>query len=151
MSHPADASMPQRGCDVPVAAAERFRVCLGMASRVGKTVAMLDEAARRAARRRDVVAGIVETHDRPADIVEAITGTRLHLLAGASTLRRLARLAGEAGIDVHIIARSTISAAAGPHSGQAWPEGSAVPTYAPDQGESAATVRWQDGWWNKCR
>ncbi|MGI5142355.1 MULTISPECIES: universal stress protein [unclassified Streptomyces] len=75
----------------------------------------------------------------------------LHLLAGGSTVRRLTRLAGDAGIDVHIIARPTISAAGDPHFGQAWPEGSADPTTAPDQGKPAATIWWQDGWWKKCR
>ncbi|MDX2706042.1 universal stress protein [Streptomyces sp. PA03-6a] len=52
--------------DARVADAGRFRLYLGMASGVGTTYAMLDEAARRAARGCDVVAGIVETHGRPA-------------------------------------------------------------------------------------
>jgi two-component system, OmpR family, sensor histidine kinase KdpD len=63
--HPGEAAAPGRSGD-DVAATGRFRVYLGMASGVGKTYAMLDEAARRAARGRDVVVGIVETHGRPA-------------------------------------------------------------------------------------
>ena len=41
-----------------------LRVYLGAAPGVGKTFAMLDEGARRAARGTDVVVGIVETHGR---------------------------------------------------------------------------------------
>lgn len=51
--------------DEEVAAAGRFRIYLGMAAGVGKTYAMLDEAARRAARGSDVVVGIVDPHGRP--------------------------------------------------------------------------------------
>lgn len=42
-----------------------LRIYLGAAPGVGKTVAMLSEGARRAARGTDVVVGFVETHDRP--------------------------------------------------------------------------------------
>ncbi|MDO9380387.1 MAG: DUF4118 domain-containing protein [Nocardioidaceae bacterium] len=42
----------------------RLRVYLGAAPGVGKTVAMLEEAQRRAARGTDVVVGVVETHRR---------------------------------------------------------------------------------------
>ncbi|KQO39896.1 ATP-binding protein [Aeromicrobium sp. Leaf245] len=48
-------SEPGRGC---------LRVYLGAAPGVGKTYAMLDEGARRAARGTDVVVGVVETHGR---------------------------------------------------------------------------------------
>ncbi|WP_189308991.1 hypothetical protein [Streptomyces brasiliensis] len=193
MSHLAEASTPQRGSDVPVAAAGRFRVHLGMASRVGKTCAMLDEAARRAARGCDVVAGSVETHGRPATpaklgglavvppkaIVHRQAARFAEMDLGAILARRpepvwqgilelldaefsligtlhtrhvegladvVEAITGDRGI-----ARPTISAAGGPHPGQAWPEGSAAPTSASDQGESAATIWWQDGRWKKCR
>lgn len=43
----------------------RLRIYLGAAPGVGKTVAMLAEGARRAARGTDVVIGLVETHGRP--------------------------------------------------------------------------------------
>ena len=49
----------ERGC---------LRVYLGAAPGVGKTYAMLDEGARRAARGTDVVVGIVETHGRPSTV-----------------------------------------------------------------------------------
>ncbi len=42
----------------------RFRIYLGSAAGVGKTVAMIDEGCRRAQRGRDVVIGFVETHGR---------------------------------------------------------------------------------------
>jgi two-component system sensor histidine kinase KdpD len=45
--------------------AGHFRIYLGAAAGVGKTVAMLDEAQRRRQRGADVVVGIVETHGRP--------------------------------------------------------------------------------------
>jgi two-component system, OmpR family, sensor histidine kinase KdpD len=45
--------------------AGRFRIYLGAAAGVGKTVAMLDEALRRDQRGTDVVIGIVESHGRP--------------------------------------------------------------------------------------
>jgi len=48
-----------------VEAAGRFRIYLGAATGVGKTVAMLDEAHRRRQRGADVVIGIVESHGRP--------------------------------------------------------------------------------------
>ncbi|MBD5786086.1 sensor histidine kinase KdpD [Cellulosimicrobium terreum] len=44
----------------------RLTVYLGAAPGVGKTYAMLDEAARRSARGTDVVVGLVETHGRAA-------------------------------------------------------------------------------------
>ncbi|WP_245885556.1 DUF4118 domain-containing protein [Xylanimonas oleitrophica] len=44
----------------------RLSVYLGAAPGVGKTYAMLDEAARRRARGTDVVVGLVETHERAA-------------------------------------------------------------------------------------
>ncbi|GAA0971502.1 sensor histidine kinase KdpD [Acrocarpospora macrocephala] len=43
----------------------RLRVFLGSAPGVGKTYAMLDEGRRAVERGRDVVVGLVETHDRP--------------------------------------------------------------------------------------
>jgi two-component system, OmpR family, sensor histidine kinase KdpD len=43
----------------------RFRIYLGAAAGVGKTVAMLDEGWRRHNRGTDVVVGFVETHGRP--------------------------------------------------------------------------------------
>ncbi|GAA1017911.1 sensor histidine kinase [Acrocarpospora pleiomorpha] len=43
----------------------RLRVYLGSAPGVGKTYAMLDEGRRAVERGRDVVVGLVETHDRP--------------------------------------------------------------------------------------
>ena len=46
----------------------RFRVYLGAAAGVGKTVAMLDEGWRRFQRGADVVVGYVETHNRPYTI-----------------------------------------------------------------------------------
>ena len=45
--------------------AGRFRLYMGAAAGVGKTVAMLDEGWRRKARGTDVVIGFVETHGRP--------------------------------------------------------------------------------------
>ncbi|MDA8312675.1 MAG: universal stress protein [Actinomycetota bacterium] len=45
--------------------AGRFRIYLGAAAGVGKTVAMLDEGWRRHQRGADVVIGFVETHGRP--------------------------------------------------------------------------------------
>ncbi|MEV7368046.1 universal stress protein [Streptomyces sp. NPDC003631] len=78
-------------------------------------------------------------------------GRRLHLLAGGSTVRRLTRLAGDAGIDVHVLARATIPAADGPHVGRPSPEGSAAPTTGSDLGKPSATIWWQDGRWEKCR
>ncbi|MDA8270571.1 MAG: universal stress protein, partial [Actinomycetota bacterium] len=44
--------------------AGRFRIYLGAAAGVGKTVAMLDEGERRLSRGADVVIGLVETHAR---------------------------------------------------------------------------------------
>ncbi len=45
--------------------AGRFRIYIGAAAGVGKTVAMLDEGWRRHQRGTDVVIGLVETHGRP--------------------------------------------------------------------------------------
>ena len=45
-----------------------LRIYLGAAPGVGKTYAMLAEGHRRVARGKDVVVGIVETHDRPRTI-----------------------------------------------------------------------------------
>ena len=42
----------------------RLRIYLGAAPGVGKTYAMLDEGRRRASRGTDVVAAMVESHDR---------------------------------------------------------------------------------------
>jgi two-component system sensor histidine kinase KdpD len=52
------------GEDEGVRPAGRFRVYLGAAAGVGKTVAMLDEGWRRFQRGADVVIGFVETHGR---------------------------------------------------------------------------------------
>jgi two-component system, OmpR family, sensor histidine kinase KdpD len=49
----------------PAAAAGHFRIYLGVAAGVGKTLAMLDEGHRRRAAGADVVIGFVETHGRP--------------------------------------------------------------------------------------
>ena len=43
----------------------KFRIYLGMAAGVGKTVAMLDEGNRRRDRGCDLVVGFAETHKRP--------------------------------------------------------------------------------------
>ncbi len=48
--------------------AGRFRIYIGAAAGVGKTVAMLDEGWRRHERGTDVVIGFVETHGRPKTI-----------------------------------------------------------------------------------
>jgi len=48
-----------------VEAAGHFRIYLGAAAGVGKTLAMLDEAGRRRQRGADVAIGIVESHGRP--------------------------------------------------------------------------------------
>ncbi|CAG4919783.1 unnamed protein product [Acidithrix sp. C25] len=45
--------------------AGKFRIYLGAAAGVGKTVAMLEEGIRRKSRGADVVVGFVETHKRP--------------------------------------------------------------------------------------
>ncbi|TAN23613.1 MAG: sensor histidine kinase KdpD [Actinomycetota bacterium] len=45
--------------------AGKFRIYLGAAAGVGKTVAMLDEGLRRLNRGTDVAIGFVESHDRP--------------------------------------------------------------------------------------
>jgi two-component system, OmpR family, sensor histidine kinase KdpD len=50
---------------VPAAAAGHFRIYLGTAAGVGKTIAMLDEGHRRSAAGADVVIAFVETHGRP--------------------------------------------------------------------------------------
>src|SRR5690349_1770208 len=46
----------------------RLRIYLGMAPGVGKTYAMLNEGRRRKQRGTDVVAGFVETYNRPLTI-----------------------------------------------------------------------------------
>ena len=48
--------------------AGRFRIYIGAAAGVGKTVAMLDEGWRRHERGTDVVIGFVETHGRPKTV-----------------------------------------------------------------------------------
>jgi two-component system, OmpR family, sensor histidine kinase KdpD len=48
-----------------VKATGKFRIYLGAAAGVGKTIAMLNEGHRRRERGRDVVVGFVETHGRP--------------------------------------------------------------------------------------
>ena len=53
------------GEDEGVRPTGKFRVYLGAAAGVGKTVAMLDEGWRRFQRGADVVIGFVETHKRP--------------------------------------------------------------------------------------
>ena len=63
----------------------RLRIYLGAAPGVGKTVAMLDEGRRRAARGTDVVVGLVETHGR-AHTAEMIEGLEvLPRVTGSST------------------------------------------------------------------
>jgi two-component system sensor histidine kinase KdpD len=57
--------MSDSGEDEGVRPTGRFRVYLGAAAGVGKTVAMLDEGWRRFQRGADVVVGFVETHKRP--------------------------------------------------------------------------------------
>ncbi|MST31699.1 hypothetical protein GHK86_03015 [Acidimicrobiaceae bacterium USS-CC1] len=54
-----------------VEAAGHFRVYLGAAAGVGKTVAMLDEAQRRRRRGADVVIGVAESHGRPVTAARA--------------------------------------------------------------------------------
>ena len=51
--------------EAEVAETGRFRIYLGAAAGVGKTLAMLDEAHRRSSRGTDVVVGFVECHRRP--------------------------------------------------------------------------------------
>ena len=55
----------EEGSAEAVRPAGRFRLYIGAAAGVGKTVAMLDEGWRRHARGTDVVIGFVETHGRP--------------------------------------------------------------------------------------
>jgi two-component system sensor histidine kinase KdpD len=59
-----EADQVDDGSDV-VEASGHFRIYLGAAPGVGKTLAMLDEAHRRAQRGADVVIAIVESHGRP--------------------------------------------------------------------------------------
>lgn len=54
--------------DDVVEPAGRFRIYIGAAAGVGKTVAMLDEGKRRSDRGSDVVIGFVEAHGRPYTI-----------------------------------------------------------------------------------
>lgn len=51
--------------------AGRFRIYIGAAAGVGKTVAMLDEGKRRSERGSDVVIGFVEAHGRPFTVKAA--------------------------------------------------------------------------------
>jgi two-component system, OmpR family, sensor histidine kinase KdpD len=61
---PSDQTTPEPS-ESMVAPPGKFRIYLGAAAGVGKTVAMLDEGWRRRERGRDVVVGFVETHGRP--------------------------------------------------------------------------------------
>ncbi|MGA7088668.1 MAG: universal stress protein [Candidatus Dormiibacterota bacterium] len=61
---PSDQTTPEPSENL-VAPPGKFRIYLGAAAGVGKTVAMLDEGWRRRERGRDVVVGFVETHGRP--------------------------------------------------------------------------------------
>jgi two-component system sensor histidine kinase KdpD len=61
---PSDPTAPEPSENL-VAPPGKFRIYLGAAAGVGKTVAMLDEGWRRRERGRDVVVGFVETHGRP--------------------------------------------------------------------------------------
>jgi two-component system sensor histidine kinase KdpD len=61
---PSDQTAPEPSENL-VAPPGKFRIYLGAAAGVGKTVAMLDEGWRRRERGRDVVVGFVETHGRP--------------------------------------------------------------------------------------
>ena len=71
---PTDKPASERAWPVPSQARENgedvepaghFRIYLGAAAGVGKTMAMLDEAHRRLRRGADVVIGVVESHGRP--------------------------------------------------------------------------------------
>ncbi|MHB1987851.1 MAG: universal stress protein [Acidimicrobiales bacterium] len=64
---PPDVAAMPGSTDIATAvdAAGHFRIYLGAAPGVGKTMAMLDEGHRRSQRGADVVIGIVETHQRP--------------------------------------------------------------------------------------
>jgi len=61
---PSDQTTPEQSENL-VAPPGKFRIYLGAAAGVGKTVAMLDEGWRRRERGRDVAVGFVETHGRP--------------------------------------------------------------------------------------
>ncbi|HUY25660.1 MAG TPA: universal stress protein [Candidatus Saccharimonadales bacterium] len=61
---PSDQTTPEPSENL-VAPPGKFRIYLGAAAGVGKTVAMLDEGWRRRERGREVVVGFVETHGRP--------------------------------------------------------------------------------------
>lgn len=70
-------NIEQNEIDLQVEPAGKFRIYLGSAAGVGKTVSMLDEGLRRLNRGTDVVIGIVDTHKRPftelkAQAIEAI-------------------------------------------------------------------------------
>ncbi|HLX77647.1 MAG TPA: universal stress protein [Acidimicrobiales bacterium] len=56
---------PREDISDAVKATGKFRIYLGAAAGVGKTIAMLSEGRRRRERGRDVVVGFVETHGRP--------------------------------------------------------------------------------------
>ncbi len=57
--------MPDEDATESVEPTGRFRIYIGAAAGVGKTVAMLDEGKRRFERGTDVVIGFVEPHSRP--------------------------------------------------------------------------------------
>lgn len=59
------AVMPDEDATESVEPTGRFRIYIGAAAGVGKTVAMLDEGKRRFERGTDVVIGFVEPHSRP--------------------------------------------------------------------------------------
>jgi two-component system sensor histidine kinase KdpD len=106
-SHPW-AAMPAGGAELDTATIEptgRFRIYLGAAAGVGKTVAMLDEGWRRHRRGTDVVIGYVETHGRrftadmirdlevvPRTVVE-YRGTRFEEMDTAAVMARQPQVA----------------------------------------------------------
>jgi hypothetical protein len=108
-----------------VEAAGHFRIYLGAAAGVGKTYAMLSEGQRRRKRGADVVVGFFESHGRrltkdlldglevvPPKVVEYRGSWWQHLTGHGSNVRRVLREAGAVGIDVHVIARGELAAAA---------------------------------------
>jgi hypothetical protein len=62
---PDDMEQVSDEADQAVLPTGKFRLYLGSAAGVGKTVAMLDEGVRRHERGHDIVIGFVETHNRP--------------------------------------------------------------------------------------
>lgn len=99
-SHDHAARVTRTPAQGPIASAGRFRIYLGLAAGVGKTYAMLDEGHRRLERGSDVVAAVVNTHDRPLtaaklDGLEAVPlravthrGTIFHEMDLAAVLAR---------------------------------------------------------------